>query len=65
MSDLIYQQETYDIIGICMEVHKFLVHGFTISAKAVICISSVLIRAIRGNPISAEGGISGIPKGIS
>jgi len=28
MSDLIYQQETYDIIGICMEVHKFLGHGF-------------------------------------
>lgn len=28
MTDLIYHNETHDIIGICMEVHKVLGHGF-------------------------------------
>jgi GxxExxY protein len=28
MSEYIYQNETYEIIGICMEVHKVLGHGF-------------------------------------
>jgi GxxExxY protein len=28
MSDLIYPQESYDIIGVCMEVHRLLGSGF-------------------------------------
>ena len=29
MSDLIYQDESYFIIGLCMEVHNHLGHGFS------------------------------------
>jgi len=28
MTDLIYETETHEIIGACMEVHKTLRHGF-------------------------------------
>lgn len=28
MSDLLYKDETYEIIGICMDVNKILGHGF-------------------------------------
>ncbi len=29
MSNLIYKQESYDIIGVCMEVHNELGKGFS------------------------------------
>ncbi len=29
MSELIYKEESYKIIGICMEVHRILGHGFS------------------------------------
>jgi GxxExxY protein len=29
MNNLIYKQESYDIIGVCMEVHKELGKGFS------------------------------------
>jgi GxxExxY protein len=28
MSELIYKEESYQIIGLCMEIHKLLGHGF-------------------------------------
>ena len=29
MTDLLYKEEAYDIIGLCMEVHKYLGPGFS------------------------------------
>ena len=29
MSDIIYKEESYDIVGLCMEVHNELGHGFS------------------------------------
>ena len=29
MSEIIYKEESYAIIGLCMEVHKQLGHGFS------------------------------------
>ena len=29
MTNLLFQEETYSIIGLCMEVHRILGHGFS------------------------------------
>jgi GxxExxY protein len=60
MQELIMKDETYAIIGICMEVHRVLGHGF----REVVYKDAIEIEAQRSNiPYSREKEYSIIYKG--
>ena len=51
MNNLLFENETYTIIGLCMEVHKILGHGFS---EIVYKDALMLETKLKGIPVERE-----------